>query len=452
MISLPTVLYLSIIISSGAAWAKPAVTRQTTPQTCTPNFSPDEPFDWNNSENIGFSDGVKDGSGLIKTQPVGLFKFTKDSASPPSFIVHSFENQSLGVGLRSNNSLFITQNSSGVTRFVIECGDCGGSVNDNCFMKLADRPDMCVQVGKNSPSRGSAGDPLFVTSPCRRDDSQRFNYFQRPRPNTPPPPPTTPPSDSNVCHPNFEFEGVRVANSAIYWGASSFTAGTDLTGEGDFNKRLEIRFEQTGSPNPYYVAKSLNGTNLAVAVRPNGSVYFVNNLDTNNARHKWSIECKAFCKGASQVPPGDLSADGCTIKSNFDNKCVQIGKGPSAGAQGDRIFVNTCDGTDSQRFNFITSPFKASGRVSSLGGSGTKSGSLAAIADGDSDVNLDVKQLIMNSYVMIGLLAGILIAMVGLIVVSSRGYLKGRDSKSRYTFVAGKDMESLTAPSGRYSD
>ncbi|KAL0567312.1 hypothetical protein V5O48_014681 [Marasmius crinis-equi] len=168
------------------------------------------------------------------------------------------------------------------------------------------------------------------------------------------------PTTQNVCHPNFEFEGVRVANSATYWGASSFKANVDLTGEGSFNNRLEIRFEQTGSAIPQYVAKSLNGTSLAVAVRDNGNLFFVDKLDTNNARHKFLIECKAFCKGAGQVHPGDLSADGCTIKSAFDNKCVQLGKGPNAGNQGDHIFVNTCDGTDSQRWNFVTSPFKKS--------------------------------------------------------------------------------------------
>ncbi|KAL0565702.1 hypothetical protein V5O48_016314, partial [Marasmius crinis-equi] len=149
-----------------------------------------------------------------------------------------------------------------------------------------------------------------------------------------------------VCHPNFEFEGIHIANS-----------GT-ITGEGSFNKSLEVRFEQTGSANPQSVAKSLNGTNLVVAVRDNGNLFLVDKLDTNNA---FLIDCKAFCKGAGQVPPGDLSADGYTIKSAFDNKRIQVGKGPNAGAQGDRIFVTSCDGTDSQRFNFITSPLKKSG-------------------------------------------------------------------------------------------
>ncbi|KAK1220001.1 hypothetical protein PQX77_017254, partial [Marasmius sp. AFHP31] len=144
---------------------------------------------------------------------------------------------------------------------------------------------------------------------------------------------------------------------AVIWGAPSFDAEVDLVAINDFKERLEIRFEQTGSPNPYYVAKSLNGTNLAVAVRPEGSLFLTDNLDTNDARHKWTIECKAFCKLPSQISPGDLSADGCTIKSAFDNKCVQLGDGPTAGSKGDRIFVNECDGTDSQRFNFLTSPF-----------------------------------------------------------------------------------------------
>ncbi|KAL0569820.1 hypothetical protein V5O48_012138 [Marasmius crinis-equi] len=473
MISLSTVLYLSTIVT-GVAFAKPTLSNRQT-QTCTPNFSTSDPFDWNNSENLGFSDGVKSGSGILKTQPLGLFKFTKVNSSPPSFYIQSFENQNLAVGLRSNNSLFLTDNKfDGNTKFIIECGDCGNSVNDNCFMKLADKPDQCVQVGKNSPLRGSDGDAVFVTAPCRRDDSQRFNYFQRPLPPTPiipatppqnpnpPPQNPNPPSNSpsqGVCNPNFEFEGVRVANSAIYWGAPSFANNVDLAGEGSFDKRLEIRFEQTGSPNPYYVAKSLNGTNLAVAVRTNGNLYFVDNLDTSNARHRFQIECKAFCRGATTVAPGDLSADGCTIKSAFDNKCVQLGNGPSAGSQGDRIFVNNCDGTDSQRFNFLTSPFKQSGRAtfaSSSSGAGAK-GNVAAAAIGESDsVNLDVKQLIMNSYIVIGLLAGILVAMVVMGVLASKGCFKGRDSKPRYSFITGsnlKETEALTSPTrGRYSD
>ena len=129
-------------------------------------------------------------------------------------------------------------------------------------MKLADNPNTCVQVGNNAPVRGSGGDPVFIASECRRDDSQRFNYFTREKPNTPiiPPtsPPTTPPNNTpeqKVCNPNFEFEGVRVVNSAQYWGAPKFEDNVDLVGEGAFNKRLEIRFEQTGSPKPYYVAK-----------------------------------------------------------------------------------------------------------------------------------------------------------------------------------------------------
>ncbi|KAJ8091037.1 hypothetical protein PM082_024644 [Marasmius tenuissimus] len=457
MITLSTILYLSTVVS-GVAFAKPTLSaRQTT--TCSPNFNPNNPFDWNNSENLGFSDGVKSGSGLLKIQPLGLFKFTKVNSSPPSFYIQSFEDQNLAVGLRSNNSLFLTENKNeGNTKFIIECGDCGQSVNDNCFMKLADKPDLCVQVGNNAPSRGSAGDPVFVASPCRKDDSQRFNYFTREKPSKPITPPTTPstttpanPPTQSVCNPNFEGEGVRVANSATYWGAPKFENNADLAGDWDFNMRLEIRFEQTGSPKPYYVAKSLNGTNLAVAVRPNGNLYFVNNLDVNNARHKFTIECKAFCKSASSVAPGDLPADGCNIKSVFDNKCVQIGKGPSAGQKGDPIFVADCDGTDSQRWNFLSSPFKLTGRPVSSGTSNTKTNVAAAVGDSDS-VNLDVKTLITNSYIVIGLLAGILIALVAVAIVSSRGCLKGRDSKPKYSFVAGKESEAFTSPSGRYSD
>ena len=81
----------------------------------------------------------------------------------------------------------------------------------------------------------------------------------------------------------------------------------------------------------------------------------------------------------------------------------------------------------------------------------TKGNVAAAIGDSDS-VDLDMNQLITNSYIIIGLLAGILIAMVVAGVASTRGCLKGRDSKPRYAVVTGKDTESFTTPSGRYSD
>ena len=183
-------------------------------------------------------------------------------------------------------------------QFTIECGECGTYlVGDNCFMRSTGNSNLCVQVGdrkdaNGNPTRGAIGDTLHLAE-CRRDDSQRFNYFRRPtvttRPSQPPtslPPtslpisvPTTrapitthsidsrppfhastptfsiPSPTPSVCHPNFEFVGVRVANSAVSWGAPEFREGVDLTANGDFNKRLEIRFEQTGSPKPFYVAK-----------------------------------------------------------------------------------------------------------------------------------------------------------------------------------------------------
>lgn len=145
-------------------------------------------------------------------------------------------------------------------------------------MHLSDNPKLCVQVGdrkdaSGNPTRGAIGDTLHL-SECRRDDSQRFNYFRRPKV-TPRPPQPQPPSSANVCHPNFEFAGVRVANSAVYWGAPQFAEDVDLLANTDFSKRMEIRFEQTGSPKPFYVAKSLNGSDLAVGIRRDNGVLFL---------------------------------------------------------------------------------------------------------------------------------------------------------------------------------
>ncbi len=66
-----------------------------------------------------------------------------------------------------------------------------------------------------------------------------------------------------------------------------------------------------------------------------------------------------------------------------------------------------------------------------------------------------MKELIRNSYIALGLLAGVLVGMIVFgVMMLARGCMKGRDSKPRYTVVAaGKsDVEAFTAPSGRYSD
>ncbi|KAF9487733.1 hypothetical protein BDN71DRAFT_1513671 [Pleurotus eryngii] len=467
MLAVSAVLYLTSILS-GVTLATPSANRRDSHEICTPNFEADAPYDWNNSEAVGLLNGVAVGSALIKRSPAAFFKFTKISSTPPSFTVHAFDNRELAVGLSSNKSLTLTSNHGDEyadTKFLIECTSCGSAVQDNCFMKLAEYPDQCVQVGNakdatGNPTRGASGDPLFVTSPCRKDDSQRFNYFKKDLPPSPPPTletPSTPPSGQVVCNPNFEFEGVRVANSAVNWGAPAFVDNTDLLAESDFNKRLEIRFEQTGHPNPYYIAKSLNGSNLVVATRAvNDNLYFIP-VDEQNDRTKFLIECVSGCQGAGQVPPGSLSADGCTIKSQFNGKCVQIGNGPQAGSNGDRIFLNNCDGTDSQRFNFITSPFKRTGIDVNFNSDVAPSSDVKVHLAGNEDggeLDVDLKELIRNSYIALGLLAGVLVGMIVFgVMMLARGCMKGRDSKPRYTVVAGKnDVEAFTAPSGRYSD
>ncbi|KAK1225457.1 hypothetical protein PQX77_011606 [Marasmius sp. AFHP31] len=238
----------------------------------------------------------------------------------------------------------------------------------------------------------------------------------RPKSNSPP---------EGVCYPNFEFERVRVANSGINWGAPSFLESVDLAAEGSFDKRLLIRFEQAGSPRPQYVAN----------------------------RHEFIIECKAFCKSATANPPGKLSADGCIVKSAYDNKCVQMGRGPSAGNQGDRIFVNICDGTDSQRFNFITSPFKTSSRATTAK-SNIDLAAVGGTRGSDTSTESAMKQVIVNSYIVIGLLGGILLALIVLAIMNARD--KGPRSPPRYSFITGsglKETQALTSPiKRRHSD
>ncbi|KAJ8521944.1 hypothetical protein ONZ45_g1462 [Pleurotus djamor] len=476
--SLFSVLYVSSVFSHSVL-SKPLTPRQGSSfPTCTPSFSGDDPFDWNNSEPIGLSNGVNPGSRILKVPSLDrrLFKFTKVESFPPSFSIEPFGGFGLAVGLLANGTLALvkTEGAEKNTRFVIECGDCGSSLEDNCFMKLAHNTNACVQIG-NGPLRGGVGDALFLTVPCKREDSQRFNFFRKTAPPPSLPPPSLPESTSvwphehvqgastttnhlpsptpSKCNPNFEFEGVQVANSATSWAAPYFEADIDLVGGNDFNKRLEIRFEQTGSPHPVYVAKSVNGSNLVVATRAsNDNLYFVNENE-NNERRFFKIECTAFCRGAGSVPPGDLSADGCNIISTFNNQCVQIGNGLDAGNLGDRIFLNTCDGSSSQRWNFVTSPFKQSGippppnvaanaqvRLSSHGGVENSS---------------ELRELIRNSYIAIGLLAASLLGLIVFGVVAGRGCLRGRDLKPHYTVINGKgELESFTIKpdSGRYSD
>ncbi|CAL1707218.1 unnamed protein product [Somion occarium] len=211
-------------------------------------------------------------------------------------------------------------------------------------------------------------------------------------------------------------------------GTKSFKQGTDLTADDDFNKRLEIRFEQTGSPNPYYVAKSLNGTNLAVSVKDDGGL-FLSQQDDRDVRQRFTIDCVSGCPGGG-IGGGGLAADGCTIRSAFKSECVQVGNGSGAGKTGDRVFTTLCSGTDSQRFNFLTSPFApstlaVSGAVDSKLSSGSTLG--------------DLNTLLRNSYIAIGLLIAVLIGLIVVaLVMLSRGCLKG-SGKGRYESVSTKN-------------
>lgn len=150
-------------------------------------------------------------------------------------------------------------------------------MGDGCFIQLASNLEFCVQNGDRNGSAGARGDPLNIRQ-CVKNDGQRFNFFvDEPIPTTSAPvttqsistthswhdstptsstpTPAAPSPSASVCHPNFEFAGVTVANSAVSWGAPQFDAGVGLIANGNFNQRMEVRFEQTGSPSPSYVAK-----------------------------------------------------------------------------------------------------------------------------------------------------------------------------------------------------
>ncbi|KAK1219999.1 hypothetical protein PQX77_017252, partial [Marasmius sp. AFHP31] len=112
MISFPTLIYLATFAGT-VAFAKPTPSKRQTTEKCTAVFTPDDAYDWSNSLGIGLSDGIQAGSGIIKvSNPKRLFKFTKVESSPASFYIQSFDDQNLAVGLRANNSLFLTENKN----------------------------------------------------------------------------------------------------------------------------------------------------------------------------------------------------------------------------------------------------------------------------------------------------------------------------------------------------
>ena len=93
-----------------------------------------------------------------------------------------------------------------------------------------------------------------------KNDSQRFNFFPIKEKDLPTPKPHLQPSsppapELAVCHPNFEGAGVTVVNGNVSWGVPTFSRGVDLVATGETETPLVIRFEQTGSPRPFYIGK-----------------------------------------------------------------------------------------------------------------------------------------------------------------------------------------------------
>ena len=73
------------------------------PNQCTPQFPTDAPVDWNNSESIG---PIEDDSRLIiKSNKAGIFQFR--NASSGGYEITSWDDPSVGVGLRADGKLFL---------------------------------------------------------------------------------------------------------------------------------------------------------------------------------------------------------------------------------------------------------------------------------------------------------------------------------------------------------
>ncbi|KAL0951956.1 hypothetical protein HGRIS_008607 [Hohenbuehelia grisea] len=362
----------------------------------------------------------------------------------------------------------------------------GGFIGDGCRIRSASNDKLCVQVG-NREGPGQDGDRI-VLRPCANFQSQRWNLItsafrpdppaasspswphqsatpsapswphQSAKPSAPSWPhqsgsPTLPGAapSASVCNPNFENVGVRVANSATNWGARRFVTNEDLVTDGVFDTRLEVVFQQTGFPAVSYVAKSLNGTNLIVGARANGLLYLLTESAESSARQRWLIECIGGCPGGNRAAGGGLAADNCRIKFQATGQCVQI----SSRNPGDTITLQSCNGQDNQRFNFQTSPFTA--RISdgpeTLASSAKPKAHLSDTDLGDLSIG-DLKKLMANGYIVIGLLAGVLLALVALaVILLSRGCLKGRAGrgKPKYSTVARGDIEVFDTQK-RYSD
>lgn len=212
MSSASVLLYWSSLISL-FAYASPLVPRQTQSLLCDPDFPSDKPISIGHSQFISLSDGVMDGSGLIKAT-TAAFRFIKDNSFPPQWTISSFDDPSLTVGLRSNQPLFLSKQTTSVPKFLIDCNSSCGYflLGDGCFITSASDANVCVQVGDHNGFAGASGDPLTLR-PCQKNDSQRFNFFLMDRPSTTSKPvpssttvvdsTTTSTSRPNQCTPDF---------------------------------------------------------------------------------------------------------------------------------------------------------------------------------------------------------------------------------------------------------
>ncbi|KAL0951958.1 hypothetical protein HGRIS_008609 [Hohenbuehelia grisea] len=433
----------------------------------------------------GFADGSK--LSAVATQDRLELLFEKSNGY---YFAKSLNGTNLAVDKTNGElTLKLANPSSKDQAWVIECtSGCSpgaslgadGFVADGCRIKSAST-GQCAQVG-SAVFAGKVGDAITLQN-CATVDSQRYNLITspfriRPSPSLPsssvsstPWPHQSPSSSStpwphqsasasipapspsaSVCSPNFENVGVRVANSAVQWGARQFVNNENLVLNSDFNTRMEVVFQQTGFPAVSYVAKSLNGSNVIVGARANGTLYLLDETPESTTKQRWLIECIGGCPGGNRAAGGGLAADNCRIRFQSTGQCAQI----ASRNVGDLITLENCNGQDNQRFNFQTSPFTTpinDGPSTFASSSKPK----AHLADSDlDDLTLDdLKKLMTNSYIVIGLLAAVLLALLALVVtLLSRSCMKGRSAvagKTKYSTVARGDLEGFDAPK-RYSD
>jgi hypothetical protein len=162
------------------------------------------------------------------------------------------------------------------------------------------------------------------------------------------------------------------------------------------------------------------------------------------------------------VPKDDgVAGETCSIKSVGDGRCITA-------RQSGGLFLSNCDGTIKQKFDMTTIdspeswfhilPVESNGnnRAGSLSSTGKSSVLSGAIENNTSGPkSFHPKELLRNSYILIGIVAATLVGLLGLIflAIKGKGSIRSVEGpKERYSNVAAqKKPLRLGADSDEFS-